>query len=97
MPFAEDISAFFDTATGFAVAAVYGGLIAVDGVLDTAPTLANVGEGAQLSSSIATFYCNGADLPGVAVGVSLVASGTTYTVRDIQDDAGVLMLTLERT
>lgn len=100
MPFAEDLSVFFDIAD-FATRAAYlpagagddAEPTSVDGIFDNA--FENV-LGA-VEDRHPQFLCRDADVPGVAHGATLTVGTTAYQVVGVQPDGtGVTLLRLAR-
>jgi polygalacturonase len=92
MPFAEDLSPFFQTADFATTAALNS--IAVDGIFDAQyyGALNDVFESAKPA-----FTCAVSDVPTVAQGDTLVIGSTTYKVRNLQPDGtGIMVLILEK-
>lgn len=90
MPFAEDLSVFFDEAD-FAVAATLEG-VAVRGIFDEpyAEPLSGMVEG-----SSPTFVCRSADIPSVAHEQTLVIGARSFKVVGVEPDGtGVTLLRL---
>lgn len=94
MPFAEDLSAFFDDAD-FAGAATLAG-VSVTGIFDNGYDVGAVGSNGMATTS-PRFELPSASVPQDAVGISLVYDGQAYTVVNVQPDGtGVTVLHLER-
>lgn len=93
MAFTEDIAAFMDTDTGFAVSATYDGATTVAGIFGADP-----GDAFGVGANIPQFTVAAADVAADPRGKALVVSGTTYTIREFTpDETGTLMaLKLER-
>ena len=90
---------FFST-DDFGVSATYtpsgGSAATVSGILDKDFALADLGGGVGITSNDPRFICRTSDVASAAGGDTLVASGTTYTVRAVEDDGtGVTTLVLE--
>ncbi len=96
MAFAEDHSAFFDSAQGFAVSAVYNGAVTIDVIFDRAYFEDRPGS-AGVASSQPMALAIEADVPNAAAGDTLVISATTYTVTEVQKDGTGLTQLLLRT
>lgn len=94
MAFTEQFSAFFDSAQGFAVAAVYNGATNIDVILDRAyfedrPGFAGVASSKPMALAIEN------NVPNAAAGDTLLIGSTTYTVTEVQKDGvGLTMLML---
>lgn len=93
MAFTEDLSAYFDTSSGFAVAAVYDGATAVDVIFDNEHLIAHD----MVSTTNPVVLGKASVFPAAAVTKTLVVSGVTYTIRDRQliDDGALVRLQLE--
>jgi hypothetical protein len=94
MAFVEDLTPFFDTATGFAVSATWNGTATVAGILDRdyAEPLGNVVE-----ARAPIFVCAEAAVSGIKHGDALVVLSTTYKVRGVEPDGtGIVTLRLEQ-
>lgn len=93
MAFTEDLSAYFDTASGFAVAATYDGATAVEVIFDNEHLLAHD----LVSTSNPVAIGKASVFPAAAVTKTLVIAGVTYTIRDRQpmDDGALVRLELE--
>jgi hypothetical protein len=92
MPFAENLTPFFNTAE-FATAATLNG-VGVNGIIDR-PYLEALGNDVQGAEPY--FLCAAASVPTVAQGQTLIVAGTTYKVRGIEPDGtGVVLLRLEQ-
>lgn len=81
--FAEDLTPFFDTATGFAVAGTLQG-VAVTVILDAATRDEFGGELLTVAPSV---LLTRAAAASAAVGQTLVIASTTYTVRAVRDES----------
>lgn len=93
MPFAEDLTPFFNTAE-FATAATYNSATTVNGIFDReyGEALGNVVEG-----TTPVFLCALADLPSVDHDDTLLIDATTYKVKGVEPDGtGVVLLRLEK-
>lgn len=91
--FAEDLTPFFDVASGFATSATWNGTTTVSGILDNdyAEPLGNV-----VQSLAPVFTLPTSSVPGVKHGDTLVISATTYKVRGVEPDGtGITTLRLE--
>ena len=84
---AADLAAFTDPAD-LGVAATYNGSATVNGVFSS-----RYAEpfGAGVEGQVLSFVCAAADVPDVAHGDTLVISGHTYTVRNVQPMRGGLV------
>lgn len=91
--FAEDLSAFFDVAGGFAVNATIGGL-PVAGIFDNGYQGALTG---AIESSAPTFIAPTANVAAVVQGTAITVNATAYSVTGVEPDGtGVTTLILER-
>lgn len=90
--FAEDLSPFFDTATGFATSATVGGQ-SVAVVFDAAYTGALAG---LVESTGPQAICSSADVAARSIvhGTAITINGTPYTVTGVQPD-GTGLTTLQ--
>jgi hypothetical protein len=92
--FAEDLSAYFDTATGFAQPATVGGA-SVAVIFDNAGTLGSVGP-YGMASTQPTVTLPTAQVPAEPVGTTVVVAGNTYLVAAHEPDGtGISRLLLE--
>lgn len=90
--FAEDLSAFFDVAGGFAVNATIGGL-PVAGIFDNGYQAAL---GGMLENTAPTFIAPTASVSALVQGSALTINATAYKVATVQPDGtGVTTLVLE--
>ena len=90
--FAEDLTAFFDVASGFAVAATLGG-VAVTGIFDNGYLVQDFG--GDIAATGPTFTLPSASVPGSVVGMALVVNATTYKVAEpVADGTGITTLRL---
>lgn len=80
--FAEDIGAFFDASTGFAVVAMYNGATSVSGIFDNPFFL----DSDIVASRNPAFICEKADIPSAAAGDTLVINSVTYVIRSTEAD-----------
>jgi hypothetical protein len=90
--FTEDLSAFFDTTTGFAISATLGGGGTVPVIFDNgyANTL-----GGLVESTGPQCHAKTADVSTIIQGNTLVIGGTTYTITGVQPDGtGITTLQL---
>lgn len=88
--FAEDLTAYFDTAGGFAQQATLGGA-SVAGIFDNSPTAFDV-----VSGNAPRFVLASTSVPADPRGQVLVVGGVSYTVRDYSHDGtGLCTLQLE--
>lgn len=94
MAFTENLSAFLDTAAGFAVTATYDSRFTVDGIFDAGyaeAALATVGIGGVEPR----FLCRAADVDDDPADKTLVIGTTSYTiVRGEPDGTGMVNLIL---
>lgn len=91
--FAEDLSAFFDTTSGFAQNATLSGGAVVPVIFDRAYQGAL---GGLVESTGPQCMAKSADVSTVVQGSTLVISGTTYRAATVQPDGtGVTTLELE--
>lgn len=77
--FTEDLSVFFDTTTGFAVVATWGGL--TSNVIFDAPS----GDilGGQVNSEDYLVTLKATDFPNITHGATVTIGGATYKVRNV--------------
>lgn len=95
MAFAEQLGAFFDSAQGFAVDAVYNGGPTIKVIFDKAwfqDTPGAAGIAATQPMALAEL----APVPNAAPNDTLVIAGTTYTVTEVQPDGNGLVMLLLR-
>lgn len=96
MAFAEEFGAFFDSAQGFAVDAVYNGTKTIQVIFDKAwfqdtPGSAGIASTQPMALAIEN------DVPVAAASDTLVIGTTTYTVTEVQTDGtGLTMLMLRK-
>lgn len=91
MPFAEDLTPFFNV-EDFGSAALYNGTTTVNGIFDREYLEALDG----VAGSGPAFTCRTADVPSAANGDTLAIASVTYTVRGVESDGtGVTLLRLE--
>jgi len=94
MSFQEDISLFFDAASGAAVSAVFNNTPI--SVIFDAEHYTAAGEGADISTSQPMATCRAQDVAGIEQGDSVTVAGTSYSVADVQPDGtGVVVLILQ--
>lgn len=94
--FAEDITAFFDTTSGFAQAVTIGGSSA-SAIFDNGYSAANAG-GMSFASTMPTLSIPTASVPTNPVGMTVVVGSVSYTIAEHQPDGtGISALYLERT
>lgn len=84
----------------FGVSATYtpalGSPTSVVGIFDNSYQAVDIGSGAQIASEEPRFLCRTADVSSAAEGDTLVADGTTYTIRVVMSDGtGMTELVLE--
>lgn len=96
MAFTEDFGAFFDSAQGFAVSAIYNGESEIDVIFDKAwfqdtPGTAGIASTQPMAMAIE------ADVPDAAPSDTLVIDDTTYTVTEVHPDGTGLVMLLLRT
>ena len=90
--FAEDLTAFFDVTSGFAVAATLAG-VAVTGIFDNGYLVQDLGDGVGATGP--TFTLPSSQVPSVSVGLALVVNATTYkVVEPVADGTGITTLRL---
>ena len=90
--FLEDLSPFFDTATGFATSDTLAGL-PVSGLFDSAYLLEDLGGGVAASGPVYTLPS--ASVPASVVGAVLVHGGRSYkVVEPMPDGSGITVLRL---
>lgn len=93
MPFAEDLSQFYDATAGFAVVATWGGYTA--SVIFNAPSEEVLG--GQVVGTDYSIRMPTASLPGIGYGQQVVVAGKgTFTVREVRSlsDGGEKLLIL---
>ena len=92
--FAEDLTAYFDTTSGFATPATVGG-VSVSVIFDNASALGGVGA-YGMASTQPTITLPTASVPATPVGSSVVHGGVGYLVAAHEPDGtGVSRLLLE--
>lgn len=92
--FNEDLTAFFDTTTGFAQAATVGGA-SVGVIFDNGYALGNVGM-IGMASSQPSITLPTAQVPATPVGTTVIVNATTYQVAAHEPDGtGISRLVLE--
>ena len=92
--FTEDLTAFFDTTTGFAQPATVGG-VAVSAIFDNGYALGNVGMLGMASTQPAITLAS-TSVPANPVGLSVVVAGGSYLVAAHEPDGtGISRLLLE--
>jgi hypothetical protein len=92
--FAEDISAYFDTATGFAQACTVNG-VSVDAIFDNGYSTGSVGA-LGMANTEPTLTLATALVPASPTGLPVVANGTNYLVALHEPDGtGISRLVLE--
>lgn len=97
MAFPEDLPAFFDTSSGFAVPAVWKNAVAVDGIFENDYVEDLAGTIAGLESRVPAFICAEEDVDGVLQGDDFEVDGVAYRVAGVQPDGtGLVRLRLER-
>lgn len=96
MAFAEEFGAFFDSAQGFAVDAVYNGTTTIQVIFDKAwfqDTPGSAGITATQPMALAIEI----NVPSATPGDTLVINSVTYTVTEVHPDGtGLTMLLLRR-
>ena len=96
MAFAEEFGAFFDSAQGFAVDAIYNGESEIDVIFDKAWFQDTPGS-AGMTASQPMALAMDADVPDAAPADTLVIDDVTYTVTEVHPDGtGLTMLMLRR-
>lgn len=94
--FVEDLSAFFNTATGFAQTVTVAGL-SVSAIFDNGATMGDVGL-LGMASTAPTLTLATADVPASPVGVAVVVGSASYLVAAHEPDGtGISRLVLEST
>lgn len=90
--FTENLDAFFNTSTGFALDATYDGVTAVKVIFDNG-YLEQLGIAGTRPAAMG----KASDFPAAAVGKTLLVGGTTYTIRgrEPQDDGALVLLSLK--
>lgn len=93
MAFTENISEFFDTATGFAVNAVYDGTSTVAGFYGASP-----GDAFGVGANVPEFVVASGDIAADPRGKTLVVESGTFTIREFEPDltGRLTILKLER-
>jgi len=90
MAFTEDIGEFFDTATGFAVNAVYDGTSTVAGFYG-----ASAGDAFGVGANVPEFIVASGDIAADPRGKSLVVESGTYSIREFELDLTGRLCTLK--
>lgn len=91
MAFTEELSAFFDTTDGFAVAATVGAAT-VNGIFDKAYF-----ESINVQGDQPMFLCASADVASVVHGTAVTISAVNYKVVGVEPDGtGMTLLRLEK-
>lgn len=89
--FVEDLSEFFDTADGHAIAVTIGG-VSMDAILSN-----NAGDALLAAGSQPRLTVRSSDVSATVRGTAVVVSGTSYTVAKIEHDGtGIARVLLEK-
>lgn len=92
MAFAEDLDPYFDTADGFAVAAVFNGSLTVNCLFENA-----YGDALGAAGTIPLLTGPSAELATIERGDTVVVASVSYTVQNVEPDGtGVTLLRLDR-
>lgn len=92
MAFAEDLDPYFDTADGFAVAAVFNGSITVNCLFENAYS-----DALGAAGTVPLLTGPTAELATIDRGDAVVISAVSYIVQNIEaDGTGVSLLRIER-
>jgi len=92
MAFAEDMSPYFDTDTGYGVACLFNGSLTVNCLFDNA-----YGDVLGAGGTVPTITGPTASLAAIERGDTVVVASVSYTITNVEPDAtGVTVLRLER-